>query len=238
MAQASPSHERLHRAIVDLLARSGPPRTVIDVGCSDGALATRLRDAGHATRCCDLTAHPEVPGVEHRAGDLLKALPFEDGADAVVCCEVLEHLLEPASAFARLAERVRPGGVLLVTLPNYWNITHRFRYLLTGHLQRCKCSLAREEHGYLPHVSSPTIETWAFLGRREGLAIERVEGVSTPWFRLLPHLPLLLAVGLWKLLAGRRREHPEANALSVLAGRHVALVFRRVEARARATLAS
>lgn len=50
-------------------------------------------------------------------------LPFDDGSfDVVVCIEVLEHLFAPLDAVREMARVLRPGGLLIVTVPNvaYW----------------------------------------------------------------------------------------------------------------------
>lgn len=39
--------------------------------------------------------------------------------DAAVCCEVMEHLWDPLSAARELARVVKPGGVLVSTVPNF-----------------------------------------------------------------------------------------------------------------------
>jgi SAM-dependent methyltransferase len=50
-------------------------------------------------------------------------LPFADGTmDAIVCLEVLEHLLAPETAVLEAARVLRAGGVFILTVPNvtYW----------------------------------------------------------------------------------------------------------------------
>ena len=55
--------------------------------------------------------------------DELAALPFPGASfDAVVCVEVLEHLLFPMEAVRELGRVLRPNGVFIATVPNmaYW----------------------------------------------------------------------------------------------------------------------
>jgi SAM-dependent methyltransferase len=50
-------------------------------------------------------------------------LPFRDETfGAVVCTEVLEHVEDPAAAFAEMARVLRPNGLAFVTTPNYSNL--------------------------------------------------------------------------------------------------------------------
>ena len=55
-------------------------------------------------------------GVEYRVGD---AMQFEDseGFDTVVCLETVEHLPCPDRLIDNLASLLRPGGVLVATVP-------------------------------------------------------------------------------------------------------------------------
>lgn len=46
-------------------------------------------------------------------------LPFRDGAfDRVLSSEVLEHLPDPGAAVAELARVTRPGGIVVISVPN------------------------------------------------------------------------------------------------------------------------
>ena len=51
-----------------------------------------------------------------------EALPLEDVAtqayDVVICSEVLEHITEYPAFFANVVRTMRPGGLLIVTVPN------------------------------------------------------------------------------------------------------------------------
>ncbi|MGE0713374.1 MAG: class I SAM-dependent methyltransferase [Planctomycetota bacterium] len=60
----------------------------------------------------------EVEGIRRVQGSL-DALPYRDGAfDAVVCSWVLQHLRDPAGALREMARVLRPGGLLLLAVPN------------------------------------------------------------------------------------------------------------------------
>lgn len=58
----------------------------------------------------------------------------DDSFGSALCCEVLEHAWRPAAVLFELARVVRPGGLILVTVPfafpyhqfpdDYWRISH------------------------------------------------------------------------------------------------------------------
>jgi pseudouridine kinase len=79
-----------------------PVRTVFDYGSGpEPVLVSMLRERGFDVRGWDPFFAPET-------------LPFEGGADLVVCHEVAEHFFEPRRDFALMAATVKPGGHLAV----------------------------------------------------------------------------------------------------------------------------
>lgn len=107
-------------AVTDLY-RSCAPASVLEVGCGEGRLARHLRGCTRAPERFVITdldighVDPDLPrGIEVQAASIYD-LPFDDGAfDLVVCCEVLEHLDDPATGLAEVA-RVAGRKVLLST---------------------------------------------------------------------------------------------------------------------------
>lgn len=59
-----------------------------------------------------------------RHGDAT-ALRFGDGSlDAILCLDVLEHVPDFRAALREFARALKPGGVLLLTVPWYWTHAH------------------------------------------------------------------------------------------------------------------
>lgn len=100
----------------------------LDVGCGDGR-TSGLWMLAHG--CSYVGVDISERAVEEAREIGLQAqligdaasLPFPDGAyDVVVGVEFLEHLFLPLKALTEMARVLRPGGVLIVTVPNvaYW----------------------------------------------------------------------------------------------------------------------
>lgn len=100
-------------------------KRVLDVGCGAGLLAEPLARLGGRVTGLDASAeliavareHAKRSGVEidYRAGELAA---LAGGFDLITCMEVIEHVAEPASFIHLLAERLAPGGLLILSTPN------------------------------------------------------------------------------------------------------------------------
>lgn len=112
----------LHKAIV---AGIQPDWHVIDVGSGPGVLAKQMAKVAGEVMCMDLSEH----AVKYCQAQDLSALqwdlvgdPVPTGmhgtADCVVCTEVLEHLDDPAAAIKKLYSLLKPGGVILCSVPD------------------------------------------------------------------------------------------------------------------------
>ena len=98
----------------------GRPGTVVEVGCAEGTLLQRLRQAGWTTigiEPDDRTAAAvrTKTRLDIRAG-VFPALPAPP-CDLFVACDVLEHVPEPREFLEAAREALRPGGVLFLQLP-------------------------------------------------------------------------------------------------------------------------
>jgi SAM-dependent methyltransferase len=138
------AHEAIHDTIAQILTEL-PRGHLLDVPAGEGALSLRLMNLGYEVECCDL--YPEIfalPDVEVKRGDLAGTLPFSDHSfDYVVCIEGLEHLENPHQAIREFRRLIRPGGHLLLSIPNILNIEERLKWLLYGYTSHFK-PLSRE----------------------------------------------------------------------------------------------
>jgi SAM-dependent methyltransferase len=133
------AHQAIHHTVVGILAAL-PRGALLDAPAGEGALAARLIAVGFEVSCADL--YPEIfrlSGVEIKQGDLNRDLPFgSESFDYVTCLEGLEHIENPQHAIREFARVLRPGGHLIVSVPNILNIEERLKWLVYGYTSHFK----------------------------------------------------------------------------------------------------
>ena len=101
---------------------------VLDVGCGQGLFLSRVRDRFpevtelHACdispRLCEM-ASANVPEAKVTVADATTLTPYEDDYfDFVFMISSLEHMVEHATALSACRRVLKPGGVLVVAVPN------------------------------------------------------------------------------------------------------------------------
>ena len=103
--------------------RSVPPGTVLDVGCGRGDVAHALGRNGwrpigidpSAAACAAAASR----GVDARVGTLATVELEPESVDAVVMTHALEHVPDVPGDLTRIYQLLRPGGLLVVTVPNF-----------------------------------------------------------------------------------------------------------------------
>ena len=133
---ASPSaflHRLRSRTILEVLRTASLPEggKLADFGCSSGFIIAQLRDSSfhsdawelrgldrspHYVRAARERGIPGTRFVEFDLDDPGGRLP--DSFDVVICLETLEHTGNYRTGVGHLARACKPGGHLLITVPN------------------------------------------------------------------------------------------------------------------------
>jgi SAM-dependent methyltransferase len=121
-------HRSRIRSIERLLGGCG---SVIDIGCGPGVLINQMRARGWKVRGTErsTSAAQQARDVFHldvSAVDVGELVAAGTTYDAVVLWHVAEHLRAPQATLRRIASLLRPGGVLLVAVPNFASPEARF----------------------------------------------------------------------------------------------------------------
>lgn len=111
----------LQRSVLDLLAGDAP--TVLDAGCgsiSHLSLPVGARLVGIDISENQLRRNNQLH--EKILGDLATHPLPSSRFDLVVCWDVLEHLPDPMRALDNMLGSVKPGGLVVVAMPNLWSL--------------------------------------------------------------------------------------------------------------------
>jgi 2-polyprenyl-3-methyl-5-hydroxy-6-metoxy-1,4-benzoquinol methylase len=167
------------------MLRFVPPdcQRVLDVGCGKGNFGEALKQS----RKIEVWGiEPVASAVAEAAGKLDRAiegmftpetdLPRES-FDAIIFNDVLEHLPDPAAALRLARTLLKPGGVVVASIPNIrqfqalWEIVVRgeFRYRDSGIFDRT-------------HLRFFTKKSILALFAECGFAVEKIEGINSYWW--------------------------------------------------------
>jgi methionine biosynthesis protein MetW len=167
---------------------------VLDVGCGTGALSVLLRDVRDASVVgiepdSSRAARARERGIEAVTGVLSESLLGTLGQfDVAIYADVLEHLVDPLSELVKVAPFLKPGGVVVISVPNvaHWSVRldllrGRFRYAEVGIMDAT-------------HLRWFTEETLRQLLEQAGiemLSIQRTAGVTLPcyWYSPTKYVP-------------------------------------------------
>ena len=137
-------------------------RSVLDLGCGNGWLTAALSRCGFDVTGLDSSlsgieiarrAHRDVP-FRHADGLLPPAAELCGRFDAVLVVEVLDHVAQPRLLLQHALQMLRPGGLLLVTVP-YHGYLKNLGLALSGRFDIRLHAL--QDHGRLKFFSRPTL---------------------------------------------------------------------------------
>lgn len=185
------------REIVDHVP-SGAGR-VLDVGCGQGLTGGLLR-AQRGIEVVGLEIHPDVAQIARQhldqvvVGDLeTTMLPWpESHFDAIIAADVLEHLVDPWAALAKLVRHLVPGGCLVASLPNIRNLNAMGKVM--------EGSFAYAEQGILDRTHL------RFFARRDMIALLESAGLR-PRIAQIVRDPMFADVNLDAISVPATMEH-------------------------------
>jgi SAM-dependent methyltransferase len=115
----------VHRSRIRAIERlAGGRGSVLDIGCGPGVLINQMRSLGWGVRGTERSpsAAQQARDVFHldvSAVDVDELVAAGATYDAVVLWHVAEHLRAPGETIRAIARLLRPGGVLLIAVPNF-----------------------------------------------------------------------------------------------------------------------
>jgi len=166
-----------------LAAHVRPGEYALQVDGGPGWLAKMMQDRGARVTMTDLS-HVAVEAARRRGVEALQCeidagrLPFDDATfDVVVCDSQLEHRFDPDHALDEMARVLRPGGRLILLLPNtaHWRVRW---WLLTGRFPM----VPQTPTDWL-HIRFFTLSDMRPLLKKRGITVETVDGSASLWVK-------------------------------------------------------
>lgn len=186
---------------------------VIELGCGHGRNLAVFRDENEVCGVEGLAGaveHARSRGLNVLQGDLAAPLPLATGEfDCVMLLDVLEHLEWPQRCLLEAARIARPGGLVIVNLPNHFTLTARLKILFgRGGV---------EAVGYFPESAVWDYPHLRFFQHRSACAMLASAGLEIVEDRssIFPAVPMsheLRKIGLARLLPALARRSPDAFA--------------------------
>jgi glycosyltransferase involved in cell wall biosynthesis/SAM-dependent methyltransferase len=133
--RVAPARRQMLTSVLTRVGELTGPGRLLDVGCGGGHLLAAARASGWRTIGTDLSheacvvARAAAPVVQASAAEL----PFHAATlDAVMLVNVLDHANAPGAVVHEAARVLRPGGLLMIRVPN--GAFHAGWIRLLGHL--------------------------------------------------------------------------------------------------------
>jgi ubiquinone/menaquinone biosynthesis C-methylase UbiE len=150
-------HALIDELEIDLVARYGKAKDILECGCGTGLLLERFASFARSAKGMDLSpgmlAKAKERGLDVQEGSVTE-LPFADESFDVTCSfKVLAHVPQIGKALAEMARVTRPGGVILAELYNPLSLRH----LAKRALPAGKISDSRKENEVYTRFDPPWV---------------------------------------------------------------------------------
>jgi SAM-dependent methyltransferase len=160
-------------------AAIGSGKRVLDLGCRSGALTRHFLEGnsvvGLDVDACALEKAAAL-GIEPVQANVEEPLAFESASfDAVVAGELFEHLQFPDALVAEIRRVLKPGGVLVGSVPNAFRLQSRLRFL--------RGRAPEDDPTHLRMFSPAAVQ--ALLGGFDDVRLDYVGGRFAPLHRRL-----------------------------------------------------
>jgi SAM-dependent methyltransferase len=171
---------------------------IVEIGCGEGFTLDHLKATGRCQWTCGIELFPDAARLARQRVDEVYQgnveqmhLPIDPASvDAILCLDVLEHLIDPWSVIRKLHPLLKPGGILIASIPNVRHLRIVLPLLVKGRWEYTPSGLLDKTH-----LRFFTKRSAIALMECSGLRIDAVAatGVTSLKARLLNALTFSLA---------------------------------------------
>lgn len=196
------------KTITSLLSRINAPITrIMDAGCGFGRLFPAYKDLAESFYLLDYADNmleqakvncETEKNIDFIRGELTK-IPVEDkSCDCILSVRTVHHLEDPSLFFNEISRVLKPGGHLLIDIPNKRHLKNIIKYMF-GSLEQSPFDYKQLKLGEFFYNYHPNVVNKAF--EEAGLTIKAVYPIS--FFRsetIKAIIPTIILVSLDRLL--------------------------------------
>ena len=198
---ATKTEDYFHHSRRDQILPLLPARCdrILEVGCGAGTTLVHLKSTGAAAWVGGVELFPTAAAEAASVLDYIRQgnietldLGLESGSlDVVLCLDVLEHLVDPWETVRKLTALLKPGGMLIASLPNVRHIKVVMPLLLRGEWTYRSFGLLDRTHlrFFTRATATQLIET-------AGLHVDAIRPIGLAW---TPMKRLVRAVTMGRL---------------------------------------
>lgn len=174
-------HSRLDQILPLLPSKCG---RILEVGCGAGSTLVQLKSAGTCKWIGGVELFPSAAAEAACVLDYVQegnietlTLDIETASlDVVLCLDVLEHLVDPWETIRKLARLLKPGGMLVASLPNVRHVKVVLPLLMRGEWAYGSFGLLDKTH-----LRFFTRATAIELIQTGGLRVDAIRPIGLDW---------------------------------------------------------
>jgi SAM-dependent methyltransferase len=218
MSAGPASHRVTNDLVVALLRQAGKLEgDILDMGAGSGYLTGLLAQArgkgSNGLAACDIDAAPfSARDVPFTRCNVDEGLPYPDSSfDAVVAIEVMEHTRSSYRVLGEIARVLRPGGLVIFSVPNVGHMLSRLSFAASGHYHMFPSPSTKPENAgrLCGHIAPLASQYWNYGLRSAGfseisLRQDRIKKSAAGLAILF--WPVLKLATAWHLRSLARRE--------------------------------
>jgi glycosyltransferase involved in cell wall biosynthesis/2-polyprenyl-3-methyl-5-hydroxy-6-metoxy-1,4-benzoquinol methylase len=155
-----------------------PDASVLDVGCGDASnyqswLVQQVRKLSAIDISRTGIEVAKRMGIDAQVHDFATRFPFEDNTfDGATCIEVLEHLYDPKFCVKEIFRVLKPGGLLVTSVPNNGYFRERLKALTRAEMSTSITDFANEWKG--AHIRFYSMRSFTRMLEVAGFKIENL----------------------------------------------------------------